>query len=153
MGRLSRFVNVWRRDRLTRDIDEELESHVHEAVEHGRDEHEARAAFGPPLRWREESRDIKLMPWLESLSTDAPFGWRQLTQNGVTSAAAILSLALAIGACGAAFRIADALLWRPLPIHGPERLFFLSREVKDLEGSYQRFDGCEYPLFRGMRDA
>jgi predicted permease len=153
MAWLSRIVNVWRRDQVTRDIDEELESHIQEAVEQGRDVAEARAALGAPLRWREESRDIRLMPWLESLLTDARFGWRQLTKNGVTSAAAILSLALAIGACGAAFRIADAMLWRPLPVQSPERLFHLSREGIGFEGTVQTLDVCEYPLFARMRDA
>ena len=41
----------------------------------------------------------------------------------VTSAAAILSLALAIGACTSAFRLIDALLLRPLPVAAPERLY------------------------------
>ena len=149
----SRFINVFRRDRVTADIDEELESHIQDAIDAGRDPIEARAALGPALRWREESRDIRLLPWLESLRADAQFGWRQLTRNAVTSAVSILSLALALGACGAAFRIADALLWRPLPVRGPERLFLLSREVTDLEGSYRTFDGCEYPLLRQMREA
>jgi predicted permease len=153
MSWLSRIVNVWRRDKVTRDIDEELESHIQEAIEQGRDVAEARAALGARLQWREESRDIKLMPWLESLLTDARFGWRQLTKNGVTSAAAILSLALAIGACGAAFRIADAMLWRPLPIQSPQRLFHVSREGIGFEGTVQTLDVCEYPLFRRMRDA
>ena len=43
----------------------------------------------------------------ESLLADAVFGWRQIKKKKVTSAAAILSLALAIGACTAAFRLID----------------------------------------------
>ena len=61
--------------------------------------------------------------WLDSLRADAVFGWRQLRKNRVTSAAAILSLALAIGACTSAFRLIDALLLRPLPVAEPERLY------------------------------
>jgi hypothetical protein len=91
MSWLSRLVNVWRRDKVTRDIDEELESHLQEAIEHGRDVDQARAALGSALRLREESRDIKVMLWLESVWTDARFGWRQVTKNAVTSTAAILS--------------------------------------------------------------
>ena len=41
---------------------------------------------------------------------------------------AILSLALAIGACTSAFRLIDALLLRPLPIREPERLYALFRK-------------------------
>ena len=85
-------------------------------MEQGRDPAEARRAFGSPLRRREESRDIRLVAWLDSLRADAVFGWRQLKKRKVTSAAAILSLALAIGACTSAFRLIDALLLRPLPV-------------------------------------
>ena len=49
-------------------------------------------------------------------------------KNKVTSAAAILSLALAIGACTSAFRLIDALLLRPLPVADPERLYALARQ-------------------------
>ena len=51
------------------------------------------------MRHREESRDVRLIAWLDSLRADAIFGWRQLKKKKVTSAAAILSLALGIGAC------------------------------------------------------
>ncbi|MGH9810993.1 MAG: multidrug ABC transporter substrate-binding protein, partial [Terriglobia bacterium] len=114
MSLWSRIANVFRTDRLTREIDEELTSHIEEALRQGRDPAEARRAFGSPLRQREESRDVRVIAWLDSLRADAIFGWRQLKKKKVTSAAAILSLALAIGACTSAFRLIDALLLRPL---------------------------------------
>ena len=81
----SRFVNVVRGDRLNREIDEELRSHIEEAIEQGRDPAEARRTFGSALRQREESRDVKIVTWLDSLRADAVFGWRQLKKNKVTS--------------------------------------------------------------------
>src|ERR1700682_6124573 len=97
MSLWSRIVNVLRGDALSREIDEELESHLEEAIAQGRDPDEARRPFGSALQQREESRDIRLVAWLDSLRADAVFGWRQLMKKKVTSAAAILSLALAIG--------------------------------------------------------
>src|SRR5438876_10269931 len=123
----SRFTNVFRGDRLTREIDEELESHIEEAIEQGRDPAEARRAFGSTLRQREQSRDVRLIAWLDSLRADAVFGWRQLRKKKATSAAAILSLALAVGACTSAFRLIDALLLRPLPVADPGSLYVLLR--------------------------
>src|SRR5258708_333514 len=123
MSLWSRITNVIRGDRLSREIDEELESHIEEAIQQGRDPGEARRAFGSPLRRREESRDVRLVVWLDSLRADAVFGWRQLMKSKVTSAAAILSLALAIGACTAAFRLIDAMLLPPLPVADGERLY------------------------------
>jgi putative ABC transport system permease protein len=153
MSLWSRIGNVLRGDRLNREIDEELEAHVEEAIADGRDPLEARRALGSALRHREDSRDVRLVAWLESLRADAVFGWRQLNKTRITSAAAILSLALAIGACVSAFRLIDALLLRPLPVANPERLYDLSRQGIGPEGKPQTFDGWAYPDFQEMRAA
>jgi predicted permease len=153
MSLWSRITNVFRRDSSSREIDEELQSHLTEALEHGRDPSESRRAFGSPLRHREHSLDVRLIAWLDSLRADAIFGWRQLCKRKVTSAAAILSLALGIGACLSAFRLIDALLLRPLPIATPERLYELYRDEIGFDGKPGTFDGWAYPAFRQMRDA
>jgi predicted permease len=148
-----RIANVWRGDRLSREIDEELRAHLAEAIEQGRDPEEARRAFGNVLHTREESLDIRLASWLHSLRTDAVFGWRQLMKKKVTSAAAILSLALATGACTSAFRLIDALLLRPLPVAHPERLYSVAFENIGANGKLSTYDSCSYPMFRQMRAA
>jgi len=150
----SRLANVFRGDRLSREIDEELQSHIEEAIELGRDPAEARRALGPALRLREESRDLRLITWLDSLRADAVFGWRQLKKNKVASAAAILSLALGIGACTSAFRLIDALLLRPLPVSDPDRLFAVAFEGPNAAaGRLMVYDSCSYPMFQQMRAA
>jgi putative ABC transport system permease protein len=151
MSLWSRIANAFRGDRLSRDVEEELQSHIAEAITEGRDPGEARRAFGSTLHHLEKSRDIRLIPWLESLYADAIFGWRQLLKRKVTSAAAILSLALAIGSCVAAFRLIDATLWRPLAVAAPERLYVLSRQFTGPDGKVATNDYCEYPMFRQMR--
>jgi len=151
MSLWSRIGNVFRRDSLNRDIEEELQSHLAEAIAEGRDPAEARRALGPGLHHREKSRDIRLIPWLESLYADSVFGWRQIAKRKTTSAAAILSLALAIGACLAAFWLMDAMLWRPLPISAPERLYVFSKDLRVAGGQVWTGDQFEYPLFRQMR--
>lgn len=151
MSLWSRIANVFRSDRLNREIAEELESHLAEAVEEGRDPEEARRALGSVLRQSEASHDAKVVAWLDSLRADAIFGWRQLKRNKVTSGAAILSLALAMGACISAFRLIDALLLRPLPVTEPGRLFAVSFNGFGLEGKPYTYDSCSYPMFRKWR--
>jgi predicted permease len=147
----SRITNVFRGDGLSREIDEEMESHLAEAVALGRDPAEARRSFGSTLRRREESCDIRLIAWLDSLRADAIFGWRQLLKRRVTSAAAILSLALAIGSCTSAFRLIDALLLRPLPVSDPERLYAIEFEYRMAKNKVGTQGSCAYPMFRQMR--
>src|SRR5690349_21163027 len=91
------------------------------------------------------------MSWLDSLRADAVFGWRQLKKRKATSAAAVLSLGLAIGSCAAAFRLIDALLWRPLPVANTGSLFLIARQGVDPIGNVGVSDSTEYPLFQRMR--
>jgi putative ABC transport system permease protein len=153
MSQWSRFVNVFRRRRVTREIDAELASHLEEAAERGRDPEEARRAFGSSLRHREHSRDIRLLPWLEAIRADFAFSARQLRARPVTTAAAILSLALAIGACSSAFRLIDAVLLRSLPVATPDRLYALTFAGIGRDGLPDIRTGCSYPMFRLMRAA
>jgi predicted permease len=153
MSLWSRIGNVFRGEGLSREIDEEFDSHIAEAIGQGRDPAEVRRAFGSTLRQREESRDVKLVTWLDSLRSDVVFGWRQLMKRKVTSGAAMLSLALGIGACTSAFRLIDALLLRPLPIQNHDRLYGLYRQEIGFDGKPGAFDGWAYPAFQQMRAA
>ena len=140
MSLWSRISNAARGERLNHEIDKELQSHIDEAIASGRDPREAHRAFGSALHAREASHGIRAAGWLESLLADVRFGWRQLCRNKVTSSAAVLSLALGIGSCVGAFRLMDALFWRPLPISGAGRLYVLSRKVI-------LFNGMGEPVF------
>jgi putative ABC transport system permease protein len=153
MSLWTRVRDVFRGDGFNRELDEEFESHIEEAVARGRDADEARRAFGSPLRQREASRAVRVAGWLDGLRADVIFGWRQLKRNQVTSAAAVLSLALAMGACVSAFRLIDALLLRSLPVMNPERLYEISYNGTGLGGKPYSFDSSSYPAFRKMREA
>jgi predicted permease len=99
-------------------------------------------------------RWLRPILWLESSCADIVFGWRQLMKRKTTSAAAVLSLGLAIGACTAAFRLIDALLLRPLPVAAPERFYAVTRSGTSFEGRGYAGENCwSYPAFREMRTA
>ena len=144
------------------ELNEELESHLRMAVA----DRVARGESADGAR-REAMREFGSVPlvadvtrerwggiWLERLWVDVDFGWRQLRKRKVTTAAAVLSLGLAIGSCMAAFRLVDALFLRPLPITHPERLYGVFRSGPDLgDGSVREETSFEYSLFEQMRDA
>jgi len=153
MSLWSRISNAVFGERLNREIDEELQSHIEEAIASGRDPNEARRALGSALRVREASYRIRAAGWLESLLSDVSFGWRQLCRNKLASVAAVLSLALGIGSCVAAFRLIDALLWRPLPISGSSNLYVLSFKMTGFDGKPLEDGHWSTPEFMVMRDA
>src|SRR5436305_15290697 len=102
----SRIANTLRRgDRLNDEIDEELQSHLQEAIESGRDPAEAHRASGNTLRLRDQPLDFRLLPWLDSLKMAATSGSRQVSKKTSTSTAAAFSLPLPTVPCTASFRL------------------------------------------------
>lgn len=153
MSWIGRFRNQFRRDSLSSEIDEELAAHLEEAAERGRSPEEARRAMGNALLYRERSRDIRMLPWLDGIASDVQFGWRQIRKNRVASAAAVLSLALAMGSTAAAFRLVDAVLLRTLPVAEPQHLFSLATtNWIGLDGVPEDHDDFDYPTLRRYRE-
>src|SRR4051794_11262282 len=118
-----RLSHAFRGERLSRKMDEDPESHVEDAAPSDCDPDEARRASESRTGAHGGDQGTRVIGWLHSVRADTIFGWRQLRRQKVASGAAILSLALAIGACVSAFRLIDALLLRPLPVSNPERLY------------------------------
>lgn len=153
MSLWTKFANLFRKGQIQRDLDDELASHIEEALANGRTDAEARRSFGNHTNLRESSQDLKLLTALDNLKSDFTFSLRQLWKNKVASAAAILSLALATGAAQASFRLIDALLFRPIQIDSPERLHLFTLHVTNQDGSPGINDSCEYPFFRILSKA
>jgi len=150
----SRFTKVLRPGRLQDELDDEQHFHIEaradefEAEGLPREQALARASrqFGNRLVLRETSSDVKLLPWLESIVRDLRLGARMLRKDAGVSAAAVISLGLAIGACTAAFSLIDALILRELPVRDPGRLVYISR-VSDSEAAL-----FSYPFLTRLRE-
>jgi putative ABC transport system permease protein len=70
-------------------------------------------------------RDVRGIRWFDEVTQDARGAVRILRATPIVSAAAILSLALGIGANAAIFSLVNRLVWRTLPVAEPQRLFTL----------------------------
>jgi predicted permease len=159
MSLWSRVANVFRPGRVQRELDEELRFHVEERTREltaagmspEAAAREAARRLGSPLRLREESLDVKLMPWLDSLVRDARLGIRMLRKNAGVTMAALASLSLALGACVAAFALVDALILRQLPVRQPEQLVYLA--FPTYAPDRPEGDTFNDPLFLHLREA
>jgi predicted permease len=62
------------------------------------------------------------MMWLDDLSRDLRLAWRSLGKNRGFALAAVVTLALGIGANTAIFSLINSVVLRPLPVRQPEQL-------------------------------
>jgi len=83
---------------------------------------EARREFGGVEQFKEQCRDERRWQPLAQLGQDLTFGWRMLRKTPAVTAAAVLTLALGIGATTAIVSLMDAVLWRTVGVPQAEQL-------------------------------
>ena len=129
MSPLRRLWNVLRRDRLDDELRQEVDTHLAPIEEEERANgagvqatRQARARFGSPLVHRERALDGVMATSVENIWKEAGFAARRLVRSPAFSAAAVLTLALAIGANAAIFAVVQRVLLNPLPYPDSDRL-------------------------------
>ena len=119
-----RLRSLFRGAAADRELDDELRYHLDRQVEHhiarGMTPADARTAalraLGGVEQRKEEMRDQRRVNAIENISRDIRIALRQLRKQPAFTVAAIVSLALGIGANTAIFHLLNALSFRSLPI-------------------------------------
>jgi predicted permease len=107
----------------------------------------ARREFGNLTAIRENHREQRRLPVLDTLAWDLRFALRQMRAKPGFAAAGVLTLALSIGANTAIFRVLDAVAIRLLPVKDPGQLVVIAAEQNSPGGGIT-FPNISYPLFR-----
>jgi predicted permease len=131
-ARLRSFCrSVFRRSDMERNLSDELQFHLEcrsrdLMARGGLSQAEAmriaRLEFGSVEKYKEEARQSVGLRLFDELRGDLRYAFRTLGRNKSFTAAAIVTLALGIGANTAVFSVVDALLLRTLPVENPEEL-------------------------------
>ena len=116
--------------RADRELGDEIQFHIDLETEKyartGLPPAEARrlaiAHFGGVQKVREEHRDVRRVQWFEDALADARFALRSLRRTPALMFAAVVTLALGIGANVAIFSAVNAVVLRPLPFPTQDRL-------------------------------
>jgi predicted permease len=159
-----RYLRFWGSD-PRRDLDDELRFHLaaryDEYVAAGMSPNEARAEvarrFGDVENVRRSCADIDsqfagestMRDLVHGAAADLRYALRQLRRNTALSVAAIVCLALGIGANTAIFSVVDAVLFRPLPFPQADRLVLIGEGLPQFSGD--NFGVISAPEFADFR--
>ena len=151
-----RLRSLFRWAQADQELDDELRDHLErktqEYVAQGMTQEEAHRRARLDLegieQTKEKCRDARRVNWIQDFMQDLRYGLRMLRKSPGFTAAAILTLALGIGANSAIFSMVNALVLRPLPVDTPNEVASLASQPHGFGSS----NGFSYPDFEDIRD-
>jgi predicted permease len=99
--------------------------------------------IGPMSVHQEECRDWRGTAFIETCARDVRYAVHMLRRTPLFTAAAILTLALGIGANTTVFTFVENILLRPVPVRDPQQLAFLN---------WGGMVNISYPNYADLRD-
>ena len=115
-------------DEIQFHIEQETEKNVRLGMSRAEARRQALVQFGGVSQAREAHQDVYAARPLEELVADSRYTLRTMRRTPILAGAAILTLALGIGANTAIFSAVNAVVLRPLPFPNPDQLYMVWEE-------------------------
>jgi predicted permease len=150
----------FQRGRLDAERAREMQAHLDHLVDdliargYTRDRalREARRRFGNPTAIREEIYQMNSVPIFEPFVRDLRYAFRMLRKTPGFTIAAVVTLALGIGANAAVFSAVNGLLFEPLPYPHSDRLAILGRHYRSAQSGDDHDIGSNGRMWFAVRD-
>ncbi len=165
LRRFVRRLTAWARtkhdeERLQAEIAEHIALQTADNLRAGMSPAEARRQamirFGAVEAIKEEYRDQRSLPFMETLLQDSRRAVRGLRNAPAFTVTTVLTLALGIGATTSIFTLVHAVLMKSLAVSNPNDLYRLGKETHCCAwggyGQYKEFSVVSYELYRHFRD-
>ena len=158
-----RIAELFQKDTRDRDFSAEMNSHLHLHIEDnlraGMSQEEARRhaliRLGGVEQTKENYRNRRGLPTLETSMQDLRYAFRLLRKNPGFTVVAVLTLALGIGGNTAVFSVMNSVLLRNLPVPHPEQLVYLTlphgKPGMDTIGTGNDDTAFSEPVFEQLR--
>jgi predicted permease len=112
-------------------LDSQISDYISQGLSRKEAELRARREFGAVELAKDECRDQRPVEWLADLLRDVGYASRSLRRTPGFTVAAIVTLALGIGANTAIFSVMNATLFRPLPYKNPDQIVLVGETERD----------------------
>jgi putative ABC transport system permease protein len=131
----------FQKQKLNADMAEEMRLHlelqteqnIHSGMQPDEARYVARRQFGGLEQIKEQCREQRSWVGLELLAKDARFALRVLVRQRMTTAIALLTIAICLGANSALFSVVRSTLLQPYPYPEPERVVNLGMVWKKMQ--------------------
>ena len=132
-----RLRSICKRNRLERELDDELQFHLDRQIEENiaagmgiaEARHAALRAFGGLDQRKEECRDARRVNMFDNFVQDLRYALRGLGRDPMLAATAALILAISIGANTTVFSLVNSILLRPLPYPDSRRVYWIAERM------------------------
>jgi predicted permease len=145
--RRRRSRDQWLDDELRYHVERQYDDYVREGLSPAEARRRVGVEFGPVALAKDECRDVRPLPWLETTARDVRLSLRALARERLFTLSVILIFTIGIGSTVAMFSVLNGVVLRPLPYTQPHELAVIATH-RMLQNQFDGTSGANFVDWR-----